>query len=57
MLDKLIRVKLEFLIDLGEVTGDSKELIEQEVNNMLYKLERKWQPKSILITILECKEL
>lgn len=56
-MDKLLRVNLQFLINLGEVTGDSKELIEQEVNNMLHKLDVKWRLKSILINTLEVKEI
>lgn len=52
---KFISVSLQFIIKI-EATGDTKELIEQEVNNMLYQLERKWHPEGLVVLNLEVKE-
>lgn len=56
-MSKLFRVNVEFLIDMGEVVGDTKELLEIEVNNMLYKLAKKFHPISISLTQMKVKDL
>jgi len=54
-MSKDIKVDLEFIITI-EGVGDTEELIKQEINNMLHKIERKWHPINILILHLEVEE-